>query len=201
MTTPVVPSGLPGVAIRAGDHVCAFYRGQEERDAVLLPYLRAGLQAGDTCIGVLDSTPPSELAAELRADVDRSTGTLQLHRSEDAYLAGGGFSSDRMIDFWEDGASTSFAQDGCSFLRVVGEMTWALRNVPGVEDLVLYESELNRFLPRYPQVVLCLYDLERFADGEILFLILRTHPVVLMSGLLLDNPWFTEPDELLLQLT
>jgi hypothetical protein len=38
--------------------------------------------------------------------------------------------------------------------------------MPGVDELVGYESELNRFMPRYRKAVLCLYDLERFCGGS-----------------------------------
>lgn len=76
-------------------------------------------------------------------------------------------------------------------------MTWALQDLPGVEQLLAYEARLNEFLPRYPQVILCLYDLEQFSNGQILLDLLRTHPKVLLSGQLLDNPWYTRPDEYL----
>jgi len=68
--------------------------------------------------------------------------------------------------------------------------------MPGVEELVGYEAELNNFLPRYPQVILCLYDLERF-DGEILIDILKTHPMVLIGGMVLDNPYYLAPAQFL----
>ncbi len=67
--------------------------------------------------------------------------------------------------------------------------------MPGVDQLVRYEARLNRFLPRYPQVILCLYDLEQFTDGRILLEMLKTHPKVLMSGQVLDNPWYVEPED------
>ena len=35
----------------------------------------------------------------------------------------------------------------------------------GAEEWVIYESELNRFVPRFPQVLLCLSDLNEFS-GE-----------------------------------
>ena len=41
-------------------------------------------------------------------------------------------------------------------------MTWSLRDAPGVDQLVGYEARLNEFMPRYPQIILCLYDLLRF---------------------------------------
>lgn len=76
-------------------------------------------------------------------------------------------------------------------------MTWALRDLPGVAQLVAYEGKLNAFLPRYPQVILCLYDLEKFSDGQVLIDLLRTHPKVLLGGQVLENPWYVEPAEYL----
>jgi hypothetical protein len=75
-------------------------------------------------------------------------------------------------------------------------MTWALRRLPGVEELVRYEAKLNEFLPRYPQVILCLYELHRFS-GDVLVDVLKTHPKVLLGGMLLRNPYYLEPDEFL----
>jgi hypothetical protein len=190
--------GLPGVTISPGDHICAFYRGAEQRDAVLVPFLREGIQAGDKCICVMDDPETHQVIGPLAQDLDveesMRSGQFDLMSSDAAYLPGGYFSTERMLTFWEQGVSTAVRQAGFTFVRAVGEMTWALRDLPGVEQLVTYEARLNRFLPRYPQVVLCLYDLERFADGQALMELLRTHPKVLLSGQLLDNPWYIEPD-------
>lgn len=194
-------TGLPGVSMNVSDHICAFYRGVEERDAVLLPYLRAGLQAGDKCICVLDSTDPERLCAEFEDEPRVEDDQLSTFRSQDSYLLHGQFSPDDMLSFWESVARTAFDVHDYTMVRAVGEMTWALRDVPGVNMLVAYEAELNRQLLKYPQVLLCLYDLERFTDGALLMEILRTHPKVLMSRMVLDNPWYIEPDELLTQPT
>ena len=47
--------------------------------------------------------------------------------------------------------------------------------VPDARELVALDSEMNRFLPLFPQVTLCLYDLERFGGDSVVDL-LRTHP-------------------------
>lgn len=200
MTTSMA-MGLPGVSLAPGDHICAFYRGAAQRDELLVPYLREGLLAGDKCVCVTDDPDADEavraLADELDVDVSLATGQLEPMCSESAYLVGGYFAIDRMIEFWEGAVGGAVRRDGFGFVRSVGEMTWALRDLPGVEHLLAYEARLNDFLPRYPQVILCLYDLERFSNGQILLDILRTHPKVLLSGQLLDNPWYVEPDEYL----
>ena len=45
-------------------------------------------------------------------------------------------------------------------------------------------------------MILCLYDLDRF-DGDVLVDILKTHPKVLVGGMVLDNPYYLEPAEFL----
>lgn len=194
-----VALGVPGVQIAPGDHLCAFYRGLVERDEILIPYLREGLRAGDKCICVVDATDPEAVLAALAGDLDLTTSvnnrTLDIQRSRDTYLREDKFSTDAMLDFWDDAVGGALAQ-GFEFARAVGEMTWSLQDMPGVDELVGYESELNRFLPRYPQVILCLYDLDRFS-GEVLMDVLKTHPKMLVGGMLVANPYYLDPDEFL----
>ena len=78
-------------------------------------------------------------------------------------------------------------------------MSWALDTKTEAHELVAYESELNRFLPRYPQVMLCLYDLDQF-NGEVLIGILETHPLVLLAGMVMENPYYIEPDQILTEI-
>lgn len=199
MTTAPISMGRPGLALTPGDHICAFYRGTAQRDEVLLPFLGEGIVDGHRCICVLDDHDLEQVTKPLSLTLDveqaLSSGQLDLLTSDEAYLPDGTFTVDRMIGFWEDRIGPAATSGRFPLVRAVGEMTWALRDIPGVEDLVRYEARLNRFLPRYPQVILCLYDLERFTDGQLLMEMLRTHPKVLMSGQLLDNPWYVEPDD------
>jgi hypothetical protein len=199
MLTESIALGIPGVQLEPGDHVCAFYPTLAERDEILIPYLREGLTAGDKCICVVDATDPETVLAAVGPDVDLAgclgRRQLEVERSQDTYLTGGRFSTEAMLDFWEYSVGGALAE-GFGFARAVGEMTWALRQMPGVEELVGYEARLNRYLPRYPQVVLCLYELDRFS-GEVLVDVLKTHPKVLLGGMVLDNPYYLEPDEFL----
>ncbi|KWX04731.1 hypothetical protein TH66_05880 [Carbonactinospora thermoautotrophica] len=191
--------GIPGVRIAPGDHLCAFYRGLAERDKILIPYLSEGLRRGDKCICVVDATDPEVVLTALAADLDLgpylSSQQLDVQRSSDTYLREGRFSTPLMLDFWDQAVGGALAH-GFSFTRAVGEMTWSLRQMPGVDELIGYESKLNLFLPRYPQVILCLYDLDRFS-GAVLMDVLKTHPKVLVGGIVFDNPYYLEPDEFL----
>jgi hypothetical protein len=200
---PMMPSsvalGVPGVQIAPGDHICAFYPSLADRDEILVPYLREGLKSGDKCVCVVDASDPEYLLAELGADIDLGPylgrHQLEVQRSDETYLRDGRFSTEGMLEFWNQSVGGAVAA-GFDFTRAVGEMTWALRQMPGVEELVGYEARLNRFLPRYPQVILCLYELDQFS-GEVLVDVLKTHPKVLLGGMVLDNPYYLEPDEFL----
>lgn len=199
MTPTTVPLGPPGIHAHAGDHICALYRGQAGRDEILLPFLREGIEAGHKVVAVVDEADPDEITARLDeecpASQARERDQLHLRTSTETYLAGGAFSQESMLQFWDD-AMGSGEQEGFGFSRTLGEMTWALRQFPGCEDLLEYESALNKIVPGRQQVAVCLYDLDRF-DGSVVVDLMRTHPKLLVCGTLLDNPYFQDPDEFL----
>ena len=75
-------------------------------------------------------------------------------------------------------------------------MSWAHRDESVVSVLMGYESELNRIMSNFPQVNLCLYDLTR-CSGDLLMDVLKTHPKALLGGMVIDNPYYLDPDEFL----
>jgi hypothetical protein len=197
----LVDFGIPGLEVSQGDHVCAFYHGIPDRDEVLLPFLRAGLAAGDKCICVLDGSDPDRILGEVRAgpgaELKPAAHQLDVLAVEQAYLLTGSFASDRMLDFWDDNVSAALRADGFTFVRSVGDTSWAFRRDPGTaNEMIVYESRLNRFLPLYPQVILCLYDLE-LLSGEMIVDVVKTHPRLLVQGAVVENPDYLEPDEFL----
>jgi len=196
MTNNVV--GISGIDLPVGDHVCAFYRGQNERNEILLPFLRQGLDDGDKSICVIESMRPDEMLAalgEAPGESDRA-GRLDLMTPEQTYLRGGRFSMPAMLEYWRRGVESALAEPRYRFVRVVGEMPRALVDQADLDEFLAYESELNRFAPCHPQTILCLYDLDRFS-GKVFLTIMRTHPVVLLSGTVLENPYYLDPDEFL----
>ena len=183
----------------AGDRICALYRGDEGRDEILLPFLSDGIESGHKCVVVLDQADPDEVTRRLDEDCSaseaRQSRQLDISTSEETYLAGGSFSQDSMLAFW-DQAMASGQEEGYTFSRTLGEMTWARREFPGVEGLIEYEATLNKIVPGREQIALCLYDLDQF-PGSVVVDLLRTHPKVLVCGTLIDNPYYVRPEELL----
>lgn len=195
-----VALGLGGLELEASAHICAFHRGSADRDTLLRSYFREGIRAGDKCLGLIDSAPPKRVASlfdgesdEIRERVPRH---LEVLPSEESYLTEGRFSTEKMIAWLTEHVGRAVHDEGFPVARAAGEMTWALRSLPGVDELCAYESELNRYLPSFPQVLLCMYDLERF-DGNTIVNVLKTHPTVLLGGVLFENPYYIPPDEFL----
>jgi hypothetical protein len=189
-----------GLQLNVGDHICGFYRRPAERDEILIPFLVEGVRAGDTCTCVVDSCTPDEVLAAMAEQVDVGPpvagSQLEVLDSDSTYLAGGGFLPERMLQFWEGRARQSPAPAGAAFARNIGDMSWAHRNERVVGDLIGYESALNRIISNFPQVNLCLYDLTR-CSGELIMDVLKTHPKALLGGMVIDNPYYLEPDEFL----
>lgn len=191
---------LMGLELHPGDHICAFYRKPSERDDILIPFLADGLKAGDKCTAVVDSCSPRDVLDRLEQSVDIgpyvSVNQLEVLDSQSTYLADGGFLPERMLRFWESKARAGHEIAGYAFTRNIGDMSWAHRQRPGVEELIGYESELNRIIANVPQVNMCLYDLTR-CSGELILDVLKTHPKALLGRMVIDNPYYLAPDEFL----
>jgi hypothetical protein len=162
---------------------------------MLLPFLRNGLRSGDKCVAVVDSTGPAELLERIGAGPDLvESGQVEFYDSAQTYLRTGSFDPESMIDFWEEGARATRAEGRFDFVRVVGEMSWLERVAPARELIVRYETWADDFATRYPHAVLCLYDLRRLGSAVMLDLF-RTHPKLMLGGLVLENPHHISGDE------
>ncbi len=65
-----------------------------------------------------------------------------------------------------------------------------------MHDVVEYESRINYMLPKYDMATVCTYDLAKFS-AAIVMDVLRTHPKVIVGGILRENPFYVPPDEFL----
>ncbi len=194
---------LPGATARRFGHVCGFFNSQEEEYRVLLPLTKEGFQRGEKVFQIVDPEHHPERMRRLEeAGISpaaaRRPGQIEIRGWQDAHLRGGRFDKEAMMTLLEETLRGAKA-DGFGQTRVWANMEWALEEFPGVEDLVEYETRVNYFLPRYDDLVVCTYDLTRFG-ASIVVDILRTHPLVILGGILQENPFFVPPDELLREL-
>jgi len=175
------------------------FSGEEERDLVLIPFLQAGLASGDKCICVIDGTAPGQIVSTLGPGGEAAALTagkqLEVIGASAMYLRSGRFSADEVIASWK--AAISDAMYAGQFDAVRAVETWSRRDVlPDMSELLMLESEMNRYLPLYPQVVMCLYDVDQFGSGALVNLVM-THPRMLVGGMVIENPYYLTPDEVL----
>jgi hypothetical protein len=192
-----------GGALGRQRHICAFFNSVDEEHRVLGSFVKDGFTSGERAFHIVGPEQRDEHVRWLGAsgvDVDRATssGQLELRSWEDAYLRGDRFDQDAMLALLEE-ALQSGAASGYPLTRTIAHMEWACTDKPGVEDLVEYETRLNYMLPKYDDPVICTYDLSKFGSGVAID-VLRTHPVVIIGGLLLENPFFMPPDQFLLEI-
>jgi hypothetical protein len=197
------PFDRTGIPIEVGQHICAMYFGVPDRDKVLLPFLADGLANGDKCFAAMQEPDAGDLMSKLATlvgseiDLPQSIAKQQLEikTSNDQILSPDEFDPATIIEFW-DATVNSALTNGFDFVRLTGEASWWLPQMPGIDSLFQYESELNRFTTTHPQAILCMYDLSQYNESIVIDL-LKTHPLVLISGLALENPYYLTPDEYL----
>ena len=193
---------IGGLPVRTHDHVCLLYRGEDQRDELMAEFLADGLRAGHRCYCMITPDRHRRIAAAVSARGDRGAegaasedpGRIDFIGPAGSHQQGGGFVSDRMLQFWEDWGAATFDRDGVAHARIIADMSWArpLVDAPGfVMDLRRYETRFTLWARRHPQVTACMYDLDRFG-GDVIVPIVRAHPMVWMSGVILTNPYYLQ---------
>ncbi|HEY4396973.1 MAG TPA: MEDS domain-containing protein [Acidimicrobiia bacterium] len=184
-------------------HVCAFFNGIDEQHRVLRSYIKDGFERGDKAFHLVDPDRREDHLARLAAagiDVQGAMGTgqLEVRPWRDGPLGGSRFDQDTWLTSFEQvlqsGPAAGYAQT-----RFLAHMEWALVDLPGVEDLIEFETRVNYVVPKYEAPVICAYDLEKF-PASVVMDALRTHPVVIIGGLLQENPFFVSPEEFLVEI-
>jgi KaiC/GvpD/RAD55 family RecA-like ATPase len=198
-----VPLGFGGIDVPLGSHLAFFYRNLDQLRALTVPFIEEGLEQGDRCTCVVCEESKEGLQGiwqrhgiDVKAAL--ASGQLSMLSAEESYLAPGCFSPEKMIESYEAALHTAMVE-GYKVIRIIGEMSWALQEKPGVERLMEYEAKVHKMLIRYPQVTICAYNITRFR-GDTIMDALRVHPVCIVGGVLIVNHFYIDPDEFLREL-
>ncbi|MFL6146210.1 MAG: MEDS domain-containing protein [Pseudonocardiaceae bacterium] len=136
--------------------------------------------------------------AGINVQAAMGTGQLEVRPWQDGPLHGGRFDQETWLlgfeQILQSGPAAGYAQT-----RFLAQMEWALVDLPGVDDLIEFETRVNYVVPKYENAVICAYDLTKFGASVVMDA-LRTHPVVIIGALLQENPFFVPPDQLLLEI-
>ena len=173
---------------------------------MLLPFIKDGLERGEKAYHVIDPRRRDEHLQRLASSgVDvaarRQSGQFELCSWEDTHLRGGKFDRNKTLALFEEVVKNAKLQ-GFPLIRFVTHMEWVLEDKTRADDLLEYEAMANKVWigqegPVNP--VVCTYDLTMFS-GEIVVDIMRTHPMIIIGGILQENPFFVPPEEFLREL-
>jgi hypothetical protein len=197
------PISLAGSQLGEIRHVCAFFNTDEEEYRVLLPFIKDGFECGDKAVHVVNPHQRHEHLQRLSAvGIDHAaaeqSGQLEVRINTEAYLRDGRFDKDRMLGTFEQMASGN-ATGGFPLSRICCRMDWAIEDRSYIDDLVEFESQVNDVWRRHDDAVICTYQLGKFG-GDTVVDIMRTHPLVIIGGILQRNPFFVPPEEFLPEL-
>ncbi|MGB8890023.1 MAG: MEDS domain-containing protein [Candidatus Korobacteraceae bacterium] len=200
MKRATAPIPFAGSLLDETRHVCAFFNSDEEEYRVLLPFIKDGFQCGQKAIHVVNPDQRQNHLQRLdQAGIDptraQQSGQLELRINTDVYLPDGRFDPDRMIAAFEQLAIDN-AKGAFSVSRICCRMDWAVKDQSHVDDVIEFESRVNEVWRRHDDAVICTYHLGQFG-GDAVIDIMRTHPMVIIGGILQQNPFFVPPDEFL----
>jgi DcmR-like sensory protein len=180
-----------------GQHILYIYNDDKERRNTMAKYISSGLSSGEKTLYLADSITPAELINTLEdqgLDMQEHKNSCVINEASTSYCPTGYFSADDMLDvvgeFYQ-----SARNEGFTGARGTGEMTWALKEGRAqTKDLLEYEVKLTGILEQYPYTACCQYDAREF-DGSTLMDMLSIHPVMIVQGQLVKNPYFMSADE------
>jgi hypothetical protein len=186
--------------LREHRHVCAFFNSSEDEYRTLLPFICDGLQCGQRAYHVMPRRYRDEhLQRLVRAGIDvnevQRTRQLEIAYSEDVYLRDGHFNQDAMLARIQKvlGEGTAL---GFPLTRLIAHAEMVLEDFHSGIEWVEYEMRLNEVLPSYGDPVICTFDVNML-NGSLALDILRTHPVAIVGGVLIENSFFSTPGEFL----
>jgi C4-dicarboxylate-specific signal transduction histidine kinase len=154
-----------------GTHFCHFYETRDDLLETLLPFFKAGLEAGEFCAWVV-SEPLTEEGVWQALDravprLDRyvSDRSIEVLQARDVYLAGGEIDLHRIIGNWGAKLERALSR-GYEGIRVSGNTAWLEQKQ--WREFMEYETELNRGIGDQPMLVLCTYPLTTCGATEFL---------------------------------
>ena len=198
MTTQSHSVQFAGGNLGGQRHICAFFNSIEEEHRVLGSFYKDGLDRGEKAAHIVDSSNREEhlkRLAETGINVKETmeTGQLVVLPWTDAYVRDHRFDKNAMLATVEKQIQSGAAA-GYALTRLAGHhMDWLFLDKPATYNLVEYEARLNQVLSKHNDPVVCNYNPSNFG-ATVAMDIMRTHPLVIIGGLLRENPFFVPPE-------
>lgn len=196
---PKTKLGFAEIKLPLGTHICQIYSDEDERNDALLQFLLNGLKLKElnACFSEkIDTERLRQLMAEQNLDLSqaKAKGDLITAGAEEVYFQDGKFDPDYMLKMLAD-FHIRAEKEGYSAARVIGEMSPKINEVPGGSQLFDYEARVNQLLEKYPVTTVCQYNAHAF-DGATIMDVMKVHPMMLVRGNVVHNPYYIPAQEI-----
>ncbi len=197
-----VSLGFTNQQFPPGVHICQIISRDEERQESLLKFISSGLQSKERTTCISDKVT-EQVVEEFLGNYGisykdaRDSGSLTLGGTWNVYCKDDRFDPERMLAGLTAYYVDSVAQ-GYPGVRYIGEMPCEAQHVSGGSRLMEYEARVSMLLRNYPVTAVCQYDARSF-DGAIIMEVLKVHPLMIVRGSVVHNPFYIKPEEFLSQ--
>ena len=194
--------GFTSQQFEEGVHICQIFNDDDERHNTIVDFIISGLNTDEktACFSEKENEKSlTEFLEEKGYDYSELVikGNLSLTKTAEVYFKDNEFNPERMLSLLKEFYNNS-NKEHKNGARVIGEMTPEVENVNGGSRLMEYESKVSLLVREYPINVVCQYDARAF-DGATILDILKVHPLMIVRGNIIRNPFFEEPESYLVK--
>jgi anti-sigma regulatory factor (Ser/Thr protein kinase) len=169
--------------VSAFEHDALIYDGRDEFIEHMLPFVRDGIDRGESVLAVTSVDNAVALQDALGAD----GGRVEFRDSTPWYASPG-----KAFKSYADYVA-QHRVNGDGRLRVIGEPLWPVGSPEAVAEWAKYESVLNVAFAEAPAWIVCPYDASALPD-PIVEHALHTHPALHEHGARVSHGSFVDPD-------
>lgn len=178
-------------------HVCYIYNDDEERARTMSNFFALGLASKNNILCIVDKIEPLDIKAELiklGVEEELLNTNFALAENESTYCPGGKIEPDSLLANFKYILESS-KEAGFTGTRISGDMAFVPRRQIENDNLMAYETGVNRFLANNEVAVtaICEYDARKF-DGSTIMDVLSVHPVMIIQGQLVKNPYYNSSE-------
>lgn len=156
-----MPAGPRTEGADCGVHICYIADERSTSARFLDSFAQSGLAKGERVLWLLDSRgsgPLGGLPDGARQGGDGAAlGPVEVADSESAYLEGGSFDADRMLERYSEAVQTS-RDAGFTGLRVIADVSWLAHHPSEIEEFAAYEARVNELFDQGGFAAVCRYD-------------------------------------------
>lgn len=182
MSEDVRPSGIESIgALPWGTHFCQFYGERDDLIDTLVPFFKAGLEAGEKCLWVTaDPLRAHDAEVALRQAVPglserKAQGQVEIIDHHDWYTRTGKPDADDTLQGWVEQERQALAA-GFAGLRLTGNTYWVERT--DWDGFMDYEARVSGTFENQRIIALCSYCLGRCQPADVLDVV-STHSFAL----------------------